>query len=353
MTPNDLDNIRYLPSIRSRQAELRGYRELRKETKQAIRPIVSLGKLGKSEQADKILQAIIETVSGECFVDLNAIPGQMCDGFEALCDPSGNYAAWRELIKSGSGTTPVALLRDNTTERPFIRQVIQIERDHRVVAIRSRRPAQDLPSLQAALSAVDDVNNLLMILDFGYVRGSLEPKEQEALRVISALRTIDPTTRIAVMASSYPKAVSAYGEYRGSLEIVERDLHAHIGGDQVAIYADHAAIYPEPFEPSISRYVPRIDYCLDDAWLYERRRVQDGGYVECARKLLGLPDWDESFADIAWGASIILQAAMSGVIPAGFGSPSNWIAARVNMHIERQVALSTQGTDDDDSEDEE
>lgn len=350
MTPNDLDDLSYVPSIRSRQAELRGYRELRLSTKQKLKPIVSLGKLGKSDQPGKILETILETVVGECFVDLNTIPGQTCAEFDRLCDPTNNYAAWRELVKTGANATPVALLRDNATERPFIRQVIQIERDHNVVAIRSRKPAQDLATLQAALSAVDDVNNLLIILDFGYVRGSLEPKEQEALRVISALRTIDETTRIAVMASSYPKAISAYGEYRGSLEIVERDLHAHIGGDEVAIYADHSAIYPEPFEPSISRFVPRIDYCLDDAWLYERRRAQDGGYVDCAKALVALPDWEDSFADVAWGASIIKQTATSGLVPSGFGSPSNWIAARVNMHIERQTELAEREMEVDEDE---
>jgi hypothetical protein len=345
MTPDELDTIRYLPTIRSRQAELRGYRELRAETKRLLRPIISLGKLGKVGDAARILQTIGDTVGGECFIDLNIAPGQTCDDFDGLCDPTDNYSAWRQLVGSGRSTIPVALLRDNATERPFIRQVIQIERDYHVVVIRSRRPARDLAALQAALSAVDDVNNLLVVLDFGYVRGSLEPKEQEALRVISALRTIDAETRIAVLSSSFPKAVSAYGESNGFLEIVERDLHAHIGGDDVAIYGDHAAIYPEPFEPSISRYVPRVDYCLDDAWLYERRRNDDGGYAECARRLVGLPDWENAFADLAWGAQIIRDTGRSGNVPAGFGSPANWIAVRVNMHIERQANVPAEGGD--------
>jgi hypothetical protein len=343
MTPADLDAITYLPSIRSRQAELRGYRELRPQTKRQLRPLVSVGKLGRLGQADRVLETIVETVGGECFVDINTAPGQTCDEFEGLCDPAGNYAAWRNLVGRFDRATPVALLRDNATERPFIRQVLQIENDHGVVAIRSRRPARDLASLQAALSAVDDVNNLLLILDFGYVRGSLEPKEQECLRTISALRTIDATARIAVIASSFPKAVSAYGDLRGSLELVERDLHSHIGGDQVAIYGDHSAIYPEPFVPSISRFVPRIDYCLDDAWLYERRRTDAGGYLECARQIVSSPDWDDAFAEVAWGAAVIAETVQAASVPSSFGSPANWIAARVNMHIERQHSLSSSG----------
>jgi hypothetical protein len=347
MTPNDLDTIYYLPTIRSRQAELKGYSQLRDETKRQLRPLVSLGKLGKSDQPLRILESIRGTIGGEAFVDLNTNPGQTCDGFEALCDPAGNYASWRALFENDALLTPVALLRDNATERPFVRQVLQIERDHRVVAIRSRRPAQNLPTLQAAISAVDDVNNLLLVLDFGYIRGSLGPREQEALRVISALRTIDEGARIVVMASSFPRAISAFGEYRGTLEIVERDLHARIGGDLVAIYGDHAAIYSEPFEPSISRFVPRIDYCLEDEWLYERRRSDDGGYIACARGIVASPDWEEAFADLAWGARMIRQTAQNEAVPAGFGSPSNWIAARVNMHIERQTEVAGRPAEDE------
>ncbi|MGE0750379.1 MAG: hypothetical protein AB7K64_07315 [Variibacter sp.] len=352
MTPDELDSISYLPSIRSRLAELRGYRELRAETKAGLRPIVSLGKLGQVSDAVRVLERISDSVSTEYFVDLNVAPGQTCDDYDGLCDPASNYQAWRNLVAGEARAVPVALLRDNSTERPFVRQVLEIERRYGVVAMRSRRPAQDLPALQAALAAVDDVNNLLVVLDFGYIRGSMDAKEQEALRMVSALRNIDAATRIAVMASSFPKAVSAYGDRRGTLEILEREFHADVGGDEVAIYGDHAAIYPEPFEPSISRFVPRIDYCLDEAWLYERHRAndgEDGGYVECARQLVALPEWEEDFADRAWGADKIRETA-AGRIPQGFGSPANWIAARVNMHIERQHSRIVQEDDSDEDE---
>ena len=350
MTPDDLDLIRYLPAIRSRQAELKGYRELRQDTKRSLTPLVSLGKLGKIGEADRVLGTVAQTVGGNFFLDLNPVQGQTCSGFDDLCNPADAYARWRHLAASCPGAVPVAILRDATPERPFIQQVRRIEATHGVVVVRSRRPGQELPSLQAAMSAIDDVNNLLVVLDFSYVRGALEPKENEALRVITALRTIDPAVRIVTLSSSFPKAVSAFGESRGSLDIIERDFHAHIGGEEVAIYGDHASIYPVPFEPSISRWVPRIDYCLDYRWHFERRRDDDGGYVACARATVALPDWDQEFADRCWGAGMIAQTERTGTVPTGFGAPGNWIAARVNMHIERQTALSAAGTgvDDDD-----
>lgn len=353
--PALLDAINYLPCIRSRQAELKGYSELRQTTKDALHPIVALGKLGRAYHSEKVLEQVIAKV-GPCFLDLHSAPGQTCEDWDQLCDHSDNYKAWRDLAASVAGITPVALLREGATERPFIRQVLSIENDFGAVVIRSRQPAQDLAALQAALSAVNEVNNLLIVLDFGYVRGALEPKAIEARRVISALRTTDPTARIAVVGSSYPRSVAVYGDRRHMLEILERDLHAQLGGDEVAIYGDHSSIFPEHFEPTMSRWVPRIDYCLDAAWLYERRREDEGGYVECARSIVASTDWDAEFATQAWGAGKILEAADTEVVPVGFGAPSNWIAARVNMHIERQSALSTAvlraGGDDDDDFDE-
>jgi hypothetical protein len=320
--------------------------ELRSETKDALHPIVSLGKLGRLDTAQRVLDTVAVRV-GPCFLDLNTNQNQCCSDWEILCDPANNYKAWRQFGKNRNDVIPVALLRDGATERPFIRQVLLIEKDFGAVVIRSRQPAQDLPALQAAISAVDDVNNVLVVLDFGYVRDALLQKETEARRVISALRITDPSTRIAVIGSSFPRAVSVYGDQRGTLSIIERDLHAQIGGNEVAIYGDHAGIYPEPFEPSISRWVPRVDYCLDYAWLYERRREDDGGYVECAQKIMESADWDPAFADAAWGADIIRRTATNKAVENGFGAPGNWIAARVNMHIERQNRLSLQqGTED-------
>ncbi|WP_082342599.1 beta family protein [Shinella sp. SUS2] len=343
--PALLDAIRYLPAIRSRQAELRGYAQLRQETKDSLHPLVSLGKLGRVDDANRVIETVRERI-GPCFLDLNILPGQACSQWNALCDPTENYRAWRDLAANNEGVIPVALLRDGATERPFIRQALLIEEAFGAVVIRSRRPAQDLTALQAALSAVHDVNNVLIVLDLGYVRGAIEPKETEARRVISALRITDPAARIAVLASSYPRAVSAYGDQRGFLQIVERDLHAQIGGDEGSIYGDHASIYPEPFEPSISRWVPRIDYCLDYAWRYERRREDDGGYVRCAAEIVNSPDWEPAFADRSWGADVIRRTNINGVVEPGFGAPGNWIAARVNMHIERQTALGLAGAVD-------
>lgn len=340
--PALLDALRYLPALRSRQAELKGYEQLRDETKAVLHPLVSLGKLGRQASCNQVAERIREKVGG-CFLDVNPHAYQTCDDWERLFDEARAFEAWRQFAAEYENVIPTALLRDGVGDRAFVRQVIEIERQWGTVVIRSRRPSAELAQLQAALTAVDDVNNVLIVLDYGYVRQALEPKIADARRVITALRMTDPYTRVVVMGSSFPRSVVAYGEGSGSLEILERDLHAQIGGDEVAIYGDHCSIYPEPFEPSISRFVPRVDYCTEVSWVYRRKRDDDGGYVAAARLITESEDWDPQFAEVSWGAGVIADTVQNGATLQGFGAPANWIAARVNMHIERQVAVSAGG----------
>lgn len=346
MNADDLDAITYIPALRSRQAELRGYRELSAETKGAICPIVSIGKLGKTSEAMEVAGKVVTCVEQPFFVDLNTFADQQCSDWQALASSDGNFQAWREFVAKMENAVPVALVRDGAPERAFVRQVLAIEADHNVVAVRSRRPAAEFPLLQAAISAVEDVNNMLIILDLGYIRASMDAKEVEASRIINGLRSVDPSVRIAVISSSFPRSLSAFGEEAGRLEILERDLHARLGGSDVSIYGDHAAIYPEPFEASAARWVPRIDYATGEAWIFRRHRADDGGFPRCARELVAIPDWDADFSEKNWGAGIIRQQSTTADPLPGFGSPSSWISARVNMHIERQASIGAGGDDD-------
>jgi hypothetical protein len=346
MNAEDLDTLSYIPALRSRQAELRGYRELRAEIKDAVIPIISIGKLGRTSESADVAAKVSECIDRPFFADLNTFAEQQCSDWQALASSDGNFQTWREYVATMENAVPIALIRDGAPERAFIRQVLAIEANHNVVAIRSRRPAAEFPLLQTAISAVEDVNNLLVILDLGYIRASIDAKEVEASRIINGLRNVDASVRIAVISSSFPRSISAFGEEAGQLEILERDLHARLGGSDVSIYGDHAAIYPEPFEASAARWVPRIDYATGEAWIFRRHRADDGGFPRCARELIAIPDWDVEFSQQNWGAASIRQQSTAEEPLPGFGSPSAWISVRVNMHIERQASVGGSSADD-------
>ncbi len=335
--PIDFDAYRYYPSLRTRMWEMRGYKELPNAEKDRLLPLIVLANHGRTKAVSDVFLKVDEALEGRpCIIDIEQSPIYACDECIALVNPSGGFSAWREFVGARQHVVPTALLPSDGPLREIVRQVMLLEQERGQVVVRSRSPAADLAALSAIMSAVDAVNNLLIILDFGYVRSRTKARTIEAANVINALREIDDAVRIVVLGSSYPKSAAAYDDSAAALEIEERAMHAALGGDAVAIYGDYASIHPEPMEPMQSRFVPRIDYPLPDAWVFRRVRADQGGYEECARRIVSLVDWDPELINAGiWGAQKILSASQGDLT--AMNTPGPWIAARVNMHIWQQL----------------
>lgn len=346
MTVN-FDQYRYYPSLRTRLWEMRGYRELRDEDKDALLPIFVLSSHGQTKGISEVQSKVDEALNGRtCIIDLEQSPFYSCDDCEALSDPAKGFEAWRNFFKNRQNLVPTALLPSGGPLREIVRQVMMFEQSAGQVVVRSRSPEADLPALSAIISAVDSVNNLLIVLDFGYVKTRSKAKAFEAANVINALRSVDDAARIVVMASSFPKSVAAYDDGAGRLEIEERGMHAALGGDAVAIYGDFGSIHPEPMQPMLARFVPRVDYPIADAWLFRRLRNDQGGYQRCAELITQLVDWDPALVSRVWGAEQIDLAARGDLTKRS--APGPWIAARVNLHLWQQLHYRDGGIVEDD-----
>lgn len=332
----DFDEYNYYPSLRTRLWEIRGYKQLDSDSKNLLVPTFVLSKLGAKAEAPAIMEALLRDFDDRPLIlDLETHAAYACDNCPGFLDAADDFRAWREFVANYENVVPTALIPQGAPIRNIVRQVVALQRDHERVVVRSRSPSADLATLTSVLSAVESVDGLMIVLDFGYVRSRVSACSVEAAQVINALRTIDPATRVVVMGSSYPKSAAAYGDTGAHLDIEERQLHLALGGDAVTIYGDHGSIHPEPFEPSQARFVPRIDYALPDEWIFRRARADRGGFIECARQIVALPDWDAVFADQCWGAGKIREVA--GGVMDGMGSPGPWVAARVNMHLWNQA----------------
>ena len=346
----DFDAYRYFPSLRSRQWEMRGYAELLPEEKDRVAPMVVMATHGRLKSVAEVSARIEQYTEGRShIIDLELSPIYACDECTALADPTDGFEAWRTFVEGRPNVVPTALLPSNAPARDMVRQVILLEQSKGQVVLRSRSPSSDLPTLLSILSAVDSINNLLVVLDFGYVRSRLKACLAEAASVINSLREVDDTLRIVVLGSSYPKSVAAYSDEGMALEIEERTLHSSLGGDAVAIYGDYASIHPEPFEPMQSRFVPRIDLALPDAWIFRRVRSDQGGFARCAQLIVDLTDWDPRFAELNWGAGKIAAAATGDLTQ--MNAPAPWIAARVNMHLWQQINYAAGSSSAEDYDD--
>jgi hypothetical protein len=343
---SNFDQYKYYPSLRTRLWELRGYRELGAEDKTKLLPIMVLTRHHQQTLVSPVGDIIQGALEERPFIlDLEMSPLLACEDHAALCNPTNSFAAWRSFAERFEHAIPTALLPAGAPPRDVVQQVRKLEEAVGKVAVRSRAPAGEMGLLSSILNAVDSVDNLLIVLDFGYVRSRVPAVVVEAAEAINSLRAIDPTVRIVVMGSSYPKSAAAYDDAGAVLEIQERTLHGAIGGDTVAIYGDHAAVYPEPFEPMQSRFVPRVDYALPDSWIFRRVRADMGGFTECARQIVALADWDpELVVRGAWGAAKI--EAVSRGDTTSMGSPGPWISVRVNLHLWQQLNGIIHSSDD-------
>jgi hypothetical protein len=346
MASLELNGFSYFPSIRTRLWEMRGYRELTDEDKKKFVPIITLSKHSQRTETKSVTETILEEFKDRPYIlDLEINSVYACIDSSALCDPENGFAKWREFSKSHPGAAPVALITPDASIRDTVRQAIEIEKTHGQVILRSRSPMTDLPVLTAILSAVDSIANLHVILDFGYIRGQIKAIQAEATTVINSLLEIDLGLHLIVVSSSYPRAVAAYDDAGTTLEIEERILHEAIGGDTIATYGDYASIHSEPFAPSPSRFVPRVDYALPDAWIFRRVREDKGGFKKCAEQILDLNEWEPELVNDVWGAKMIAEAAAGDLTRKN--TPGFWIAARMNLHIWRQLNYTLPPDDTD------
>ncbi|MFC4352992.1 hypothetical protein ACFOW6_15685 [Fodinicurvata halophila] len=332
----DFDAYPYYPSLRTRLWEMRGYKELGPLEKDKLLPIVVLSSHGRTKSIEDVSMKVDDALEGRPrIIDLEQSPIYSCDEYPSLSDPSKGFAAWRKFVAGQNNAIPTALLPSGGPLRDIVRQVILLENEVGQIVVRSRSPQTDIPVLSAIMSAVDDVNNLLLVLDFGYVRSRANALAIEAANAINSLRTIDEAVRIVVIGSSYPKSAATYDDAGAAIPIQERAMHAALGGNAVAIYGDYGSIHPEPIEPMKQRFVPRIDYPLSDAWIFRRVREDQGGYPACAKKITNLADWDSTLVGAVWGATKIDDAARGNI--AKMGQPGPWIAVRVNLHLWQQL----------------
>ncbi|RZI80734.1 MAG: hypothetical protein EOP38_21585 [Rubrivivax sp.] len=336
------DGYRYFPTIRTRQAELKGLANLDEERKARILPLLTLGKWPQAtdfiRSADKAKEAMGQL---PYFLDLTADGRHLADHLSALRDPSESFAKWRAFVSSYPSAIPIVQLPSDARTRDVIRQAVEIERSVGKVGFRIRDFAKDTTLVIGALSAMDDARNAIVFIDCEYIRAALAAYVAAAITTINHVRQEFPEAFIAVLSTSFPSSTKPFADstqLRGSIDIQERDLHERIGGHSVAAYGDHGSVHSVVYDDApIMRWAARIDYPREFDWYFERRPKDQSadGYISAAREIVRV-DPDIGTRGI-WGEQMIVDAA-NGAPHAK--APAPWIAVRVNIHLARQLELS-------------
>lgn len=343
--PIKFEKQSYFPALRTRPAEMEGYGQLRDSVKDKLIPLITLGAWPRVDGIEQSVEQAKQAVGARPFIlDLTQESAYQRPAILSLMAAEGDFIAWRDFISTIEHAVPVVQTPSDVKLSQIIRQARSLEAlGTKRVAFRITDFVADTPRVVAALSALDDPGAALVIVDAGYIRDSMPATLSACISSINDIREEIPEAIISVVSTSFPATVTSHltqetSGMRGTLAILERELHYAIGAD-AAIYGDHGSIHAKVYLTTGGRFMPRIDYPLSDAWEFERRPGKDSsGYIDAAGALL------TRFPSIAdedtWGAEKIRNAAMGEIDK--MRTPARWIAARVNMHISRQLELSNE-----------
>jgi len=341
----------------SRVAEIQGLRELRDDRKERIVPLFTLGRWHNAIEFDRAIENCSTALGREreFFADLTREARHQPDIIEELLAPDRDFDAWRSYAARFENAIPVVQIIPGATRRQVFRQAQLIERSKGQLAFRVREPRTELPLVINALSSLDDPANAMTFIDVKYIRGAERESAAVAADAIDRIRSEIDDARVVVLSSSFPAYLGDFAdddeETRGVIHILERQLHASLISDgRNCLYGDYASIHPIIRGGGGGAPIPRIDAAGTFTWSFERRPLlreqRPAAYQECAAALIERhPEISE---DECWGAAMIRQAAAGD--PHGLAAGS-WIAARVNMHLSRQIEYSDEVEGDDDWED--
>lgn len=341
---------KYIPLLKTTDAELKAYAQLSEVCKQGITPVFELTKSRKTKleadgNIDKRMSQIRELVEDRKFIlDLTAHEDMVNYQIEELLDEDGGFSNWRDFLVKHNDLNIVPAVHLNPDEpNETIRLLEWLEQNYAEFALRLEPSDPDFKEYFEIINRAQFTSRkLTVILDAQYVtRDNLDEVRRDCESVIEHGKSISGLTRYVVLSSSFPKSVVGHTtecrDDKGRITKLEPLLYEGVKTAVAAdasvdvIYGDFASVHPVRNMQGGGGWVPRVDFPLDDAFIYTRVRRNEGGYVEAARRMVNNPEYKRFDA---WGCDEIESAARG--TPGGL-SPSYWIAARINMHITKEV----------------
>lgn len=349
---------RYMPVIKTTDAELRGYENLNDDAKDATLPIFELTKSRRTKKVPygdirRRMQRIEEVVGKRPFIlDLTTHPDLSNYQIEELQDDSEGFRNWREFLEEYDHLDifPVVHAYADGELSETSQLARSLSRRFRMVAFRSDYRDQGAARyVQAVLDGVKDPDLVALTLDCGFLGSDHDAEDAagEALERLGELSPLGHFGAISIAGSGFPKSVLGEGkDHCGRFPMREVTLFNEVEkrAKQSVIYGDYASIHPFRYDIRGGTWVPRVDVPLEREYLYTRYRRGDGGYEKAAREMM---DWKEYRSIGSWGDQQIESAAEGH--PNGY-SPVFWIAVRLNIHVTRKSMSSPEAANEAQSE---
>ena len=315
--------------------------ELPERDKDHLSPLFQLRPWGASRQLDNSASRLEEAFGRRPqFLELcpeeppKGPPRPVHSELEELRNPADGNAAWCEYIKARENLIPALLI---SGRKDFIAQGAYFTQLGRGMILRI--PLSAIGTLTPLCIAVaeftDSGHDVIIVLDFERQTRDLLGRLAQATGYVEAVRRMLPNAFISFSASSFPETFTTI-EHQ---DIFERQffdgLAIHVGAEKL-IYSDRGSARAERQKGGGGAPAPRIDYVLPSRWTFFRSEEggdRPTGYQTQARQAMASNGWDAELR--LWGSQMIERTAAGD--QEAINSPARSTAARINIHLHRQL----------------
>jgi hypothetical protein len=347
----------YLAAIKTRDSELRCFKNLKEEELDQLMPLYELTKSRKTKVAPdgdihRRMKQIGEIQQGRPFIlDLSTNEKYMNPQIDNLLNPSGGFLDWYYFVfenyKNLNIIPMIHIFEDDDGVAPEVAQFVRKaseQTDLLAVRFPYDLEVEDYATYFEPISnALGEGTKVIVILDAEYIRdkavadiASVSDQYIESCRAFAAYE--DKIDDIFMLCTSFPSNVAQTGksDAEGEFEYYEEQIFQRIREELPIKYGDYVSINTQQIEMKGGTFVPRMDVSLIDGsnlFIYKRFRRHAGSYPLCAKKMIG----DNRYTSYElWSSAEIELAAQDK--PSGI-SPSYWISVRMHYYIFTRLLL--------------
>ena len=364
-------DFKYVPIIKTGDAELKALSNLSTEVQQSLTPLIELTR-GRRSAKDKMgeltkrLEKLKQLQLKAFFLDLTGDSSLSNPEIDIKRTSVDGYKMWRDFCISLKDTfptlCPVIQIEENENYSDYLNnlleQILFFQQNFTCILFR----VTDTNS-NNNINIITDINNLLKMsnqidtnkiyymFDCGFIQDTITHVSliSKCAQVLSNIGL----KKIIVSSTSYPNSISEKfgnvenGEVQCKLLIQNETqffsaIKKATSDDTISwIYSDYASVNPIRNDNIVMArgWIPRIDLPHDDTILVYRRKRETSSYATRYKEIAECISKNPSFISLknnnpCWGIDEI-QKASDGIISGA--NITFWISVRINIYLSLKV----------------
>ena len=360
--------IKYIPILRMRPAEMKALRHLPGKDKCLMQPLILVKPWANSNNFANTVKTLESAYSPgqNWFADLDKfrkkeLDEKIRDGeqienpvaihFLSLFNPENGYENWCEFVRNHDKITPCIQLFDLTQ---FSLQVDKLAELKRGLVLRAQPETMSILSdktyLAKLLSKSND-NKIGIVIDLHNIENNLnlEFKAAQIYEIINKIHAVIHPSFISISGTSFPELFVNLPNQEIKERILFNLVKKSFGEGTNLIYSDWGSTRIKSQTGGNGDVWARIDLPSKQNWKFFRSPIPSRDYCEWAKKAISDESWNPNLR--IWGAQQILDTSRRQ--PESIICPNHSTSARINIHLHRQIYYDDEigfiNTDDEDA----